>query len=311
MCLLMVIFIHAKFILSRWSEYVDTSYSLGEMSWFVQFLISENIARIAVPLFFFISGFFLSIKLDGSVAKYWSEIRKRVKSVLLPYVLFCMLWALPYAVMGKSLDWKSLLVFPIPYQFWFLQHLMILVVLSYVIYKVRKYDFIILVSLLTLYVFSPQRWGGFEESLLFFSLGIYNDRIKYVMLPKRWNVRLLVLFFAIIILNYIVGMTRLTLITHHLLIAIGVVIVLNWLFRSKSFISPAVSAGASFFIYAVHEPLMGITKDLLISHHLIDNSTLITYFLIPVAVILVCYLVYMGASKMFPRSLGLLVGGRK
>lgn len=278
----------------------------------MQFVISENLARIAVPLFFFISGFFLSIKYDGTFQSYRDQLKKRVKSVLLPYVLFCLLWALPYVVIGQELDIIRIFTHPIPFQFWFLQHLLVLVLASWLIYKLKRFRVIILSLLIVLYVFSSRRWGGVEESLLFFTVGLYNSHIRNVRLPRTLIVGACLVFAALVVINCIVGVSSpYANYIQHLMVVSGFILVLAWLFGSNAFVNPVISAGASFFIFAMHEPLLSMMKSVAVTRGLIDTSVLGMYFLLPALVILICYASFKGLGAIMPKSLSMLVGGRK
>ena len=59
-------------------------------SWFLEHLIGTYIAQIAVPFFFVVTGYFLGVeKTDSVVLGYSTAIRKRVQTILLPYLFWC------------------------------------------------------------------------------------------------------------------------------------------------------------------------------------------------------------------------------
>lgn len=60
---------------------------LGITNWFVSMAIQDGFCRIAVPYFFFASGFFLAAHIQEN-GWYSGEIRKRVQSLLIPYLVF-------------------------------------------------------------------------------------------------------------------------------------------------------------------------------------------------------------------------------
>lgn len=62
-------------------------------NFFIQEFISQGITRIAVPLFFAISGYLFFLNLSGTWSEFKEKYRKRIKTLLLPY-LFWSLWSL-------------------------------------------------------------------------------------------------------------------------------------------------------------------------------------------------------------------------
>jgi fucose 4-O-acetylase-like acetyltransferase len=118
-------------------------------------VISNIIARIAVPLFFLISGFLLYVK----ETKFFTVLRKRSRTILLPYILWNVLGIIFYYVVQSFpftkqyfttawvrdfnvLDWigaftgkSGLFKSPIIFQFWFLRDLFILDLLFLLIKK--------------------------------------------------------------------------------------------------------------------------------------------------------------------------------
>lgn len=132
----------------------------------IAYYCSEIIARVAVPLFFAISGFLyfynVGSKLEWSVYKK-KQIR-RFSSLLVPYffwnaiviVEYMLMQELGFDVMKERIlnyDWKDLLClfwdmglvregvtgFPINYPLWFLRDLMIVTLISPLIFYGIKY----------------------------------------------------------------------------------------------------------------------------------------------------------------------------
>ena len=130
-------------------------------------LISEVFASISVPLFFFISGFLFFYKTNFSFSVYLSKLKKRARTVLVPYLFWNALvigffflaqtffasllsgenkliadysikdwleafWARPYPADHPNYR-------PIAFQFWFMRDLMVVMVFSPVIYIWVKY----------------------------------------------------------------------------------------------------------------------------------------------------------------------------
>ena len=75
LCAFLVVVIHAKFSID------------DHMGIICYNMVSEGICRIAVPFFFFAAGYFLSRHM-GEPGWWWRELRKRLRSVLIPGVVF-------------------------------------------------------------------------------------------------------------------------------------------------------------------------------------------------------------------------------
>ncbi|MDR3284102.1 MAG: acyltransferase family protein, partial [Treponema sp.] len=166
----------------------------------IQIIVSDIISRVAVPLFFLISGFLLYAK----EPKFSTVLKKKSRTLLLPLLLWNLLFVLVYFLMQNLsftkaffnssaedlihnyslLDWIDVFVgkftarreynFPFDYPLWFIRDLYILVILFIGIKKaIDKFPFgtfivffILWITNITIYIISP-------EALFFFSLGYY------------------------------------------------------------------------------------------------------------------------------------------
>jgi len=72
---------------------------LDTSSWFAHQVIVDGIARIAVPFFFVVSGFFLAAHI-GEVNWWRSEFRKRIPSLVVPFFI----WSLLAVITSVSLS---------------------------------------------------------------------------------------------------------------------------------------------------------------------------------------------------------------
>ena len=115
------------------------------------------------PLFFLVSGFLFFQKYDGSWATYKEKLSRRVKTLLIPFLIWNFATYLVYFA-GESIPatkvyfatkyWPPIrsftaldyanaffgftVKFPMSYQFWFIRDLMVMVVLSPLIYLLLK-----------------------------------------------------------------------------------------------------------------------------------------------------------------------------
>ena len=124
--------------------------------------VVDSFVRIAVPLFFFISGFlfFVGIEEFGRV-EYWNKLIKRGRRLLVPY-LFWGIFAIGIRyiqhLLGEDdiaylfdgwLKWIYYIVWnPINYQLWFVRDLLIVVLLSPIIYFfIKRLNFLFVLVL--------------------------------------------------------------------------------------------------------------------------------------------------------------------
>lgn len=170
-------------------------------------LFSQVIGRIAVPLFFFISGFlfFLNIGIFDQNC-YFSKLKKRAKTLLVPYLFWNIAFLLFYYLashapvlsswfQGRTYDMDFILsalwgippeatatsemTYPIAYQFWFIRDLMVTVILTPLIYCLIKYLKVYVVVLLGL-LWYLKLWpaalefhGLSSAAFFFFTLGAW------------------------------------------------------------------------------------------------------------------------------------------
>ena len=139
-------------------------------AYFSQWL-SAIISSVAVPMFFFFSGFLFFYKVkefDKSI--YLTKLKKRARTLLLPYIIWNFLviaftlvsqLALPSMFSGRNMpvtqwgviEWVSAfwcaqsqesLAFPICYQFWFIRDLMVTLLLTPIIYTlIKRFHFVL------------------------------------------------------------------------------------------------------------------------------------------------------------------------
>lgn len=187
-----VVFIHAYTLATDPATAVADN---GHVNAFIQSLISQELARCAVPLFFLMSGYLFFVGADWSMEKYQSKIRSRVGTLLIPFLFWNILVLILFAAAqshpktapffsGKMalirsygiVDYISAVFginrFPASYQFWFIRDLMVLALLTPLIHLLlKKIPAIFLAVLLALWFVSFG--GNASESAVFFILGAW------------------------------------------------------------------------------------------------------------------------------------------
>ena len=159
---------------------------------FLKLLVSQTLVKVAVPVFFIISGylFFANVKV-WNLTVYREKMFRRVKTLFIPYLIWNLLmaiklktfsWAMFCAYWkpaGIQIDWlgnEQLMTAPANMPLWFLRDLMIVSLLTPIIYiAVIRLGFVLMGLLTILYLsgicaFIP---GLFAYAVYFFTLGAF------------------------------------------------------------------------------------------------------------------------------------------
>ena len=133
---------------------------------FLKLLISQTLVKVAVPVFFIMSGylFFSNVK-EWNLTVYREKMQRRVKTLLIPYLIWNLLMAVKLKTFswsmfwvywkpaGAQIDWlgnEQLMTAPANMPLWFLRDLIIVSLLTPIIYiGVRKLGYWLL-GLLTI-----------------------------------------------------------------------------------------------------------------------------------------------------------------
>ena len=338
----MVVFLHSynlKIKFTTGTKLIEKGYNS-----FIQDLISRGITRIAVPLFFIISGylFFLSFK-NSTFPEFFSKYKKRSKTLVLPYLLwsiFCILFYLilqlipfskPFFTNELIVDYSvnqllnRIFINPIPYQLWFIRDLIVLIFLSPILYWLIKYFKFYVISIFLFTWFSKLNYLIFSnEALLFFALGAFFS-IKKINVQKtkakKQNALLSIIWILLIIIKtslvYINFENEwLIRILHKSSIIIGIISI--WLLYDIIYKKTDIAKTKyyqlfqyTFFLYAFHEPVLTIFKKAF--YYILGQtelSSFLTYMLAPLVTIFVSILIGFITRKIMPKYYYLMTGGR-
>lgn len=309
-----------------------------------QFLVSDVVARVAVPLFFFISGFLFfngcTARFTGAI--YLQKMKRRATTLLLPYILWNIIYLglfllaqtqMPDMTTGNKaliadytpLDWLRTFWdinngMPICCQFWFIRDLMVAMVLSPLLYMAlrhMKWWFVVLLGVL----WFTDTWfnitGISIGALFFFSAGgcfkIFRMSFLSAMMPYMKPA--LAVYPAVCVLCLIFKDTDTISYLDRTGIITGIVAAVTlsgkYLKEGKWKVSPFL-AESSFFIYATHAAL--ITPVMKMSLRLFSVNTdwtlLIIFITAPLLTVAIGLAGYYILSKYFPKFTGLICGGR-
>ena len=175
---------------------VEEGYSLLTSEWntyeFLKLLVSQTLVKVAMPVFFIISGYLFFANVDQwNVNTYKQKMLRRIKTLLIPYLIWNVLMAIKLKTFswnmfwiywkpaGAQIDWfgqEQLMTAPANMPLWFLRDLMVVSLLTPIIYiLIRKLGSWLMVVLTVLYLsgvcaFIP---GLSAYAVYFFTFGAF------------------------------------------------------------------------------------------------------------------------------------------
>jgi surface polysaccharide O-acyltransferase-like enzyme len=313
-------------------------------------LISNGIARVAVPLFFMMSAYLFFREGNLSNQEYGAKLKRRLRTLLIPF-LFWNLATLLAVVVAQNLvatkgylrgaypvtsgfrpfDYLNVVIgitrSPIAFQFWFIRDLMVLVLLAPIIaFVVRSrvaVPYLVVVSALWFLDKWPLLWPSVEATL-FFCVGAYIASKQGDLFTLDDRGGLLLSCFLPILLLYAAwasvespsrGVNSVQYI-QKLVILLGVAV--TWWLTSrvvkieqlKSWLTGL--SGSSFFVFAAHEPLMIILRK--VAFKLIPRGSeaaiLGLYVSIPIILAIFLVVTYRVLKSRVPALIAVITGGR-
>jgi surface polysaccharide O-acyltransferase-like enzyme len=339
--MIMVVFVHSyhlKLQLGEVAFRLDAGFNI-----FIQQFISQGIARVAVPIFFIISGYLFFLNFQGTKSEFILKYKKRAKSLLVPFLFWSILGLIIHITLRLSPLSKNLvsdvdysfirvldLIFinPIPAQLWFLRDLIVLVAFSPLIYRLVKhlrFIPIILFFIIWLVAFRFRLVLYTSESVLFFSLGAYLALHKSEYLTKqfiqKYNLIFLFLWVLIVIVKTILlcqnySATGPLLILHRLGIVVGILAVWSLydvIMKNKESVNKTLLtlSSFSFFVFLFHMPLLKYAqKALFYIAGKNEIVSIVSYFILPIIIIAIGILLGGVLRRYTPKFYGLITGGR-
>lgn len=300
---------------------------------------------VANALFFAISGYLFFNKVNA-IVDCRPKIVKRLKTLLIPYLIWNLIFVLWYVVLkitpGASSYTNSdmltkvfgggflkalyeLFIVPAGFHLWFLRDLIIYVLISPILYLALKHlgkwipiALFVLSSIGTIFLPSTIKlWGLFFFVLGgFFSMSPLVSRISEINTSYK---RLITLISSILFLSYFVGHSFISISGIYVGIMLCGAIAIWNLYdillekRVLSFAYPLIkwTFGYSFFVYLFHEPAFNIIKKLGLTIFGVSESSLILlYFINPVIMFFVSVALARLMKNYTPSFYKILVGGR-
>lgn len=322
--IIFVVFLHGQLF----------EYSKGE-NLLLQRLISGEITRVAVPLFFSISGFLLFYSCEQfDLSWYCKKIRSRVRTLAIPFLA----WSLygffivytvksiipsmfssvkPFAGCSVNDYLLALLWQPVgTYQLWFIRDLIVCVIISPIIYYGLKFLKYYYLAVLGLFWILSIQWVISIESILFVSLGSYVALYHKNEVERFCTSKVKIVVYAVICICacFIDIFFPIGYLVRSIVIISGIlflwsfydIVYGNVFYKMKDY----GIARYTFFIYVFHEPLLTFVKGFFFK--IADGQWVVflSYIASPIITIIVCFITGYIFKKSMPNFYSIICGGR-
>lgn len=290
---------------------------------------------ILVVLFFIFSGYFLTWRLEDSEnIRYGDMVWKKVKSLLIPYLLWNLLLFVPhYLLAARGAGWQFSPILPslgdamgitarfsVVVPLWFLRNLFLCFLISPVLLWLARLPGMIFLAIpLLLVEYYFWQWNPFFGFITFFTgmiMGVkkydlsWMDRIFWYAFPILTAILFVVYWKwnnGSIFSNLIVQMIP-AVIGAVVMIRLGLILEKN---RSEKLKAVLAWCGvASTFIFCAHSPMLSIAARITKRFCVNLPAFFIVWSVQTVVVILVCCAANHIGKKLFPKLTDLFTGGR-
>ena len=222
----------------------------------LKLVVSETFVKVAMPTFFVMSGYLFFVNVTEWNAKtYWNKLRRRVKTLLVPYII----WNIAMAVTLQTFS-LSIFIEPANMPLWFLRDLMIVSLLTPIIHiGVRKLGYWLFAILLPIYLtglYAVQP-GLTPYAICFFSLGAFlsirkMDLIETCIKYETPSYILTILLSIGMILTFRTPIFSPLMLCLRVVGAVAVFCIAHRILSTTNKRIPQIACDASYFIYLSH-----------------------------------------------------------
>ncbi|WP_455640364.1 acyltransferase family protein [Parabacteroides sp.] len=330
--ILMVVSVHSSYL-------ENYNYKVNN---FIQVLLSaQGLCRVAVPLFFAISGYLYFHNIENNICLIGRKMKKRVRTLLLPYLLANLVFASIFLLMhyipqvDRFVNYKMvdemkestlgdilviLFVQPMGFHLWFLRDLILVVLCTPVLFYLLKYIPRITTILIFFYCFFVHSTTGFPYALTWFTIGaclsVTHTDLSFRNNSYSGSVCVVCLLWLLIDSVCIAVGVKVPFIIHFAGVVFGVTGV--WLLYDYIIKQPSinikylnVAVQYTFFIYLFHEPGLNVLKKL--PPAILGESQwvyLTCYLVVPWLMVVLAIWVGKQLKRFVPGIYSILVGGR-
>ena len=311
---------------------VAEGFSLLTSEWntyeFLKLFVSQTLVKVAVPVFFIMSGYLFFANVEKwNLKVYKAKILRRMKTLLIPYLI----WNLLMAVKLKSFSWSIFWVFwypagiqtdwfgqehwmtaPVNMPLWFLRDLIIVSLFTPIIYiLVRKLGSWLMALLTILYLsgfcaFIP---GLSAYAVYFFTFGSFFSIRRMDLLEKlrrfEWPAYILSIALAIaMMLTYNTPIFSSLMLCFRLVGAVSVFCLALRILSSTSKRLPSMVCDSAYFIYLSHYVFFFSFIDTVFFNLFGTSITVLSihYLLVPLVKAFLMIIVYLIYSKIMAKG---------
>jgi surface polysaccharide O-acyltransferase-like enzyme len=315
---------------------------------FIRDFISGGLAGVAVPLFFFMSGFLFFNNFDWSGGNYLIKVKSRIKTLLVPFLFWNLLWlgiiaiaqnipataqyfagGIPHITQSGPYDIFNLLIgidrHPIVFQFWYIRDLIILVMLVPLIHLTlvnKVVASVILVGIFGVWLVGVQYDTALSiipgplPVFFFYAGSVLAIYKKTPFFLDKYGFLMIAVFGICTSLSIVYKDNSLDTYLYRIgrLTGMFAALYTTRYFITRGTVRNQLSwlAGTSFFVFAFHEPIMEIAQRLILGIWSPGNDVerLLLYFILPLIIIGISIAVYILLKRISPSFVGIITGGR-
>jgi surface polysaccharide O-acyltransferase-like enzyme len=331
--IILVVYLHSYNLVVKFKEGTQSIIKF-DINSFLQTLISQGFARIAVPFFFMISGYLFFYNFNPTYENFFIKYKKRFFSLVVPYIswsiwgiaLFYILQSMPISEpfftkelirsysLNKILD--TVFIHPIPYQLWFVSDLIKYICISPIIYfLIANYSFYPIIPFFMLWFFNINFKIASIEGVLYFLIGSFFaiKNINIMRMPKRKNIKLLTATWIVLLLvkTYCELNSIPVFILYKFCIFFGIISMWFQYDFYKTWDKCSKFTHYTFFIYVFHEPILTIFKKALLRIMGVSEfSNLIVYLIAPILTIIFSIIIARVLKKLSNPIYKIITGSR-
>lgn len=291
----------------------------GSWLYYPLLICGVTLARLAVPTFFFMSGYLLyngCKELTFNI--YWNKLKKRINTLIIPYFFWNLLAYLYLIISDQCQELSLFYIFLSPANFplWFLRDLIIIVLFSPILFIAIKYlKRIGLLTFVIIYIVGiniPNIFIVNISSLFFVYIGMYMAyyNISFSIINK-YNSYIYSSTFILYILNiYFYGDVNIAVTRLYLIFVVFASLLFFYNINIKNKYLSILSS-STFFIYVSHK--LGPTYISKYPFRYIENNMYtdsIIFIICPLITAGICFTIFLLLKNFNNKYINLLIGIR-
>lgn len=287
----------------------------GALYNFIKIIVLQ-IANLAVPCFFIMSGYLLMYKEQN----YFTVLKKKFKSLLIPYIIWNLIAALYIYITDSSIlqSFSEIFISPANFPLWFLRDLILLTIL-FPLFRliIEKLRYISLIIFIILYITNIWSISHYENSaIFFFFLGSYCGIQHFSFsVSKKIFIPLIIISAAVYILSILhYDLYYINLLQRSWLL-IGSISMISLVYK----IAPLINennillkmSSSSYFVYLSHK--IGPSYIAKMPFQFLPQTYYVAtarFIIAPIITILICYMIYVLGNKYIHCIFSFLTGGK-